>query len=126
MMRKLVLRYEWLIAGGGLIALVSLLNVAGVTNIDSDLFWTMAGLALALESIMEWIVGRREERLLLEADLNSDLQQLAELMNEDPMAATVTIIHSGVGHTLPFFSFRSLLVSDYLKARKDPETEEEP
>jgi len=125
MMRKIVLRHEWLIGAGFLIGVLSLLNFFSVTNLDSDLFWTIAGLALALEQIFEWYAESQEEKLLLEVTGEDKLSELARLMNEDPMGGTVTIVHSQVGHTMPFVTLRSALIAQYKKENleSEPETE---
>ena len=70
-LKKLLLRYEFLFAFGLLIAILSICNVLGYTSINSDLFWTFAGLEIALVSAIElyyvWIdtpaqtVENREE-----------------------------------------------------------------
>ena len=124
-MRKLVLRHEWLIGAGLIIGFLSLLNFSGVTNLDSDLFWTIAGLALALEQMFEWYAESREEKILLEASGDDKLSELARLMNEDPMGATVTIVHSQVGHTMNFATLRGALIAQYKKENPESEPETE-
>ncbi len=52
-LKKLLLRYEFLFAFGLLIAILSICNVLGYTSINSDLFWTFAGLEIALVSAIE-------------------------------------------------------------------------
>jgi hypothetical protein len=47
--RFLLVRHEWLFVAGVIITMGSLANVLGYTNIDSDLFWTCAGLGMVLE-----------------------------------------------------------------------------
>ena len=47
-----VLRYEWLVFLGLFIAILSFLNYLRVTAIDSDLFWTAAGVCLAGEALI--------------------------------------------------------------------------
>jgi len=49
--RFLLVRHEWLFIAGLFISAGSLANVLGYTNIDSDLFWTCAGLGMVLEYI---------------------------------------------------------------------------
>ena len=49
--RFLLVRHEWLFVAGLIISVGSLANVLGYTDIDSDLFWTCAGLGMALEYI---------------------------------------------------------------------------
>ena len=53
MIRKLILRYEWLILIGLTIAILSLSNVLGYTSLDSNIFWSVAGIGLAIEGILE-------------------------------------------------------------------------
>jgi hypothetical protein len=45
---------------GLLIAGWSLLNVLGITNTSSDIFWFLAGLGLAIEGIIELYYERQE------------------------------------------------------------------
>lgn len=63
-LKKLLVRYEFLFMFGLLITILSLSNVLGYTNIDSDLFWTFAGLEIALVSAIElyyvWIESEIE------------------------------------------------------------------
>lgn len=62
MIRKLLLRYEWLVLLGLLIAILSLSNVLGYTNLDSDVFWAVAGLGLAVEGCLElWFAANEED-----------------------------------------------------------------
>tara|TARA_B100000035_G_C20844501_1_gene484546 strand:+ start:85 stop:408 length:324 start_codon:yes stop_codon:yes gene_type:complete len=61
MIRKLLLRYEWLVFMGLLIAILSLSNVLGYTSLDSDIFWAVAGLGLAVEGCLELYFGSKEE-----------------------------------------------------------------
>tara|TARA_B100000287_G_C20435102_1_gene703182 strand:+ start:435 stop:704 length:270 start_codon:yes stop_codon:yes gene_type:complete len=61
------MRYEWIIFSGLLLTIVPMLNVLGYTNIDSDVFWALAGLCLTIEGIIElyyeqrhWIAVKKE------------------------------------------------------------------
>lgn len=47
-----VLRYEWLVLLGVFIAVMSFLNYLQITQINSDLFWTAAGVCLAGEALI--------------------------------------------------------------------------
>ena len=60
MARRLVLRYEWIILAGLVTAIWAGLNVVGVTNTDSDIFWALFGVAAAIEGIIELWYGRYE------------------------------------------------------------------
>jgi len=59
MMKRLLVRYEWLIIMGLLIASWSFLNVVGITNTSSDVFWSLAGLGLATEGFIELYYERK-------------------------------------------------------------------
>jgi hypothetical protein len=59
-MKRYLVRFEWLILMGLLIAGWSLLNVLGITNTSSDIFWFLAGLGLAIEGIIELYYERQE------------------------------------------------------------------
>ena len=61
MMKKLLVRYELLILMGLLIATWSFLNVIGITNTSSDIFWSLAGLGLATEAFIELWYERRAD-----------------------------------------------------------------
>ena len=118
-MRKLILRYEWLIIGGLFIGALALLNVLNITNFDSDLFWAMFGAGAAAEAILELWVGKREEHLVLELTEDGTYARLGQLMNEDPFGATVTIVHSGVGITTNFQTFRKMVLT-HLNEEQEP------
>ena len=47
--RFLLVRHEWLFVAGLLITAGSLGNVLGYTDIDSDWFWSFAGVGMVLE-----------------------------------------------------------------------------
>ena len=59
--RFLLVRHEWLFVAGGIITMGSLANVLGYMDIDSDLFWTCAGLGMMLEYLDDI---RRRRKLL--------------------------------------------------------------
>ena len=58
--RFLLVRHEWLFVAGLVIAAGSLANVLGYTDIDSDLFWTCAGVGMVLEYVDD--IRRRRRR----------------------------------------------------------------
>jgi len=62
MLKRVLIRFEWLIFMGLLIALWSFLNVIGLTNISSDIFWSIAGLGLAIEGFIELYYERQDEK----------------------------------------------------------------
>ena len=62
MMKRVLIRYEWLILMGLLIATWSLLNVFGITETSSDIFWSLAGLGLATEAFIELYYERQAEK----------------------------------------------------------------
>jgi len=59
--RFLLVRHEWLFVAGVIITMGSLANVLGYMDIDSDLFWTCAGLGMMLEYLDDI---RRRRKLL--------------------------------------------------------------
>ena len=61
MLRRVLLRYEWIILLGLVIALLSLSNVLGYTSIDSDLFWGVAGIGLVVEAVLELYFESKED-----------------------------------------------------------------
>jgi|APSaa5957512576_1039674.scaffolds.fasta_scaffold207837_2 hypothetical protein len=61
MIRKLLLRYEYLILLGLTITILALSNVLGYSSIDSDLFWAVAGIGLVVEAILELYFDVQEE-----------------------------------------------------------------
>ena len=52
-MKRYLVRYEWLVIMGLLIASWSFLNVLGITNTSSDIFWSLTGLGIAIEGFIE-------------------------------------------------------------------------
>ncbi|MBC8501229.1 MAG: hypothetical protein ISS25_01370 [Nanoarchaeota archaeon] len=65
---KKVLQYETFIVLGIIIAVLAFLNVLGVTNIDSDLFWALAGVGLIIEGFLERAKWRARKKRQLERD----------------------------------------------------------
>jgi len=60
-MKRYLVRYEWLILMGLLIASWSLLNVLGITDTSSDIFWCIAGLGLVIEGIIELYYEKQDD-----------------------------------------------------------------
>ena len=61
MLRRILIRYEWLIVMGALIAILAALNGMGVTSIDSDYFWSLAGAIVVGEGAIELYYESKEE-----------------------------------------------------------------
>ena len=59
--KKLVLRYEVLIGLGILVVVWSTLNVLGITNTSSDVFWALFGLGAVVEGLIELFYGEEED-----------------------------------------------------------------
>lgn len=57
--KHLLMRYEWIVFTGLLLTIVPMMNVLGFTNIDSDVFWTLAGLCLTVEGVIELYYEQR-------------------------------------------------------------------
>ena len=53
MLKRILIRFEWLILIGAVIAVWSMLNAFGVTNTPSDVFWSIAGIGLVVEGVIE-------------------------------------------------------------------------
>jgi hypothetical protein len=62
MLKRVLVRYEWLILMGLLISTWSFLNVFGITDTSSDIFWSLAGLGLATEGFIELYYERQAEK----------------------------------------------------------------
>lgn len=52
-MNKIIIRHEILIVVGTALFILPILNTFNVINISSDLFWSLAGLGLAIEGLIE-------------------------------------------------------------------------
>jgi len=65
---KKVLQYKTFIVVGIIIAVLAFLNVFGITNINSDLFWALAGLGLVIEGFIE----RHKWKKYLQRQLTKD------------------------------------------------------
>ena len=59
--RFVMIRHEWLFVAGLFITVGSLSNVLGYTSIDSDLFWSFAGLGMVLEYLDDIRRRRKSE-----------------------------------------------------------------
>jgi|TARA_R100000084_G_C4633399_1_gene139667 hypothetical protein len=66
--KHMFMRYELIVFTGLLLTIVPMGNVLGYTNIDSDVFWALAGLCLTVEGIIElyyeqkyWLKVKGEE-----------------------------------------------------------------
>lgn len=51
-LRDALLRFEWIIFSGVLLTLLPILNWLGITSIDTDLFWSLAGFCLLIEGLI--------------------------------------------------------------------------
>ena len=51
--KKALFRYEWIVVTGLLLTIIPVGNVLGYTNIDSDLFWELAGLWITVVGVIE-------------------------------------------------------------------------
>ena len=57
--RHVLVRFEWIIVSGLLLFILPLLNLAGVTYLPGDFFWSLAGFCLTIEGIIEiWNVRK--------------------------------------------------------------------
>jgi hypothetical protein len=61
MMKRLLIRYEWLVLIGLILSSMAIFNVIGWTDTNSDLFWAIAGLGLGIEGIIELYYEGKEE-----------------------------------------------------------------
>ena len=52
-LKVVLFRYEWIVISGLLLMVFPLGNVLGLTNINSDFFWVLAGVCLTVEGIVE-------------------------------------------------------------------------
>lgn len=73
MFQWVFIRYEVPLVLGLVIAFLSALNVLGLTNINGDFFWMLAGLGVAAEAFLAIIIGRSKEvQQQLQRDLNPE------------------------------------------------------
>lgn len=122
MLKRLLIRYELLIATGLLIAILSFLNVLGVLSINSDLFWALAGVGLMIEGVMEMYFERKDDLVRIKIDQEQSeegFKELGQRISEDPLKATVTVQHTGLGVTMSFVSFRNLLTKHIKEGEND-------
>ncbi len=113
MLKRLVIRYEVLILFGVLIAILSVFNVLGITDINSDLFWAIAGCGLVLESVMELVYAKKEDTMVFEMGDEDRHKILADRMNNEPTGAVVTLTHGNIGVTMSYHTFRSSMMNFY-------------
>ena len=53
--KYLMLRYEIILVGGLLLTVLPLLKIMGYVELDSDMFWLLAGVVITAEAILEII-----------------------------------------------------------------------
>ena len=112
MLKRLLIRYEWLILMGLIISVTSILSVLGYAHIDSNVFWTLAGLVVVGEGIIALYYERKEDRVTFTEELeNEGAEVLAQRMNEDPLRGVVTLSHGSVGLTTSFHAFRGVILA---------------
>lgn len=119
MLKRFVIRHEVLILFGFLIALLSVFNVLGVTNIDSDFFWAVAGCGLVLESVMELVYASKEETMVFDLGEEDRHKMLADRMNNEPAGAVITLAHGNIGVTMSYHTFRSTMMKFYDSEKDD-------
>ena len=51
-LRDSLLRFEWIMLSGLLLVILPLLNYFNFTDIDGDLFWSLAGFCLLIEGLI--------------------------------------------------------------------------
>tara|TARA_Y100000992_G_C21143857_1_gene432728 strand:- start:385 stop:579 length:195 start_codon:yes stop_codon:yes gene_type:complete len=61
MLRRILIRYEWLIFMGALIAILAACNGFGITTINSDFFWSIAGAIVVGEGAIELYYESKED-----------------------------------------------------------------
>jgi hypothetical protein len=123
MLKRLVIRYEWLILCGLLISVWAFLNVLGITNTPSDVFWALFGLGAAAEGFIELWWENKQEHLTFGAVEGSEESAalLTQKMNRDPLGGVVTVTHGSVGLTMSFHAFRSMVLHHENKDDEDNE-----
>lgn len=121
MLKKLLIRYEWLILVGLTIAILGVLDESGIVSISGSIFWAIAGSGIATEAIFELYFDRKADLVNLKFEQERDeesFKDLARKMNEDPFQATITIQHSGIGITMSYVSFRALLMKEIKEGKE--------
>tara|TARA_Y100000310_G_C20628384_1_gene787193 strand:- start:582 stop:995 length:414 start_codon:yes stop_codon:yes gene_type:complete len=121
MLKRLLVRYEWLILIGVFTSILSLCNVVGWSNINSDLFWCGAGVALVGEGIIELYYESKNDVFLLGDESDYNLHTLTERMNSDPLKGVVTLSHGDKGVTMSFNTFKGHILQQDNK-EKPPTT----
>jgi len=115
MLKRLLIRYEWLVICGAIISVWALLNSFGITNTPSDIFWALFGAGAAVEGFIElFYESREDEKYSFDAGMGNDERRaeiLSQKMNDDPMGGVVTVSHGNVGLTMSFHTFRRMLLA---------------
>ena len=115
MIKRLLIRYEWVAILGVILAIFAMLKVFGVLEFSSDVFWAIAGLEVAGVAAIELFFESREDTFTLKIDdlehSNDRYEELANRMNNDPSGAVVTISHGNIGVTMSFHTFRSTFIN---------------
>ena len=57
--KYLMLRYEIILVGGLLLTILPMLKIMGYVELDSDMFWLLAGVVITAEAILEIIKEKR-------------------------------------------------------------------
>ena len=117
MLKRVLIRYEWLALLGLVIAVFAFLKVFGVLEFSSDVFWAIAGLEILGVALIELFFENKEDQvafdLTQEDHSNSRYKILAERMNDDPAGAVVTLTHGNVGVTMTYHTFRESMFKLY-------------
>ena len=58
--KYLMLRYEIILVGGLLLTILPMLKIMGYVELDSDMFWLLAGVVITAEAILEIIKEKRK------------------------------------------------------------------
>ena len=61
MLKRYLVRYEWLIIMGAIVAILAALNGFGVTSVNPDFFWSIAGAIVVGEGIIELYYESKED-----------------------------------------------------------------
>ena len=58
--KHLMLRYEIILVGGVLLTVLPMLKMMGYVELDSDMFWLLAGVVISAEALLEIINEKRK------------------------------------------------------------------
>ena len=58
--KHLMLRYEIILVGGVLLTVLPMLKMMGYVELDSDMFWLLAGVVISAEAVLEIINEKRK------------------------------------------------------------------